>query len=61
MGGIGGPLWGVAVLGMLAVLIVVFVRQLRRSSDRSGPLVAIGVLGGLLVAGIALLLALRSG
>jgi hypothetical protein len=41
---------------MFAVLLVVFVLRLRRSQGQgSGRLIAIGVLVGLLVAGIALL------
>ena len=50
----GGVLWGLAVLGMLAVLLVVFVRQLRRTGEGSGRLVLTGVGVGVGVAGLAL-------
>lgn len=56
--GPGGLVWGLVVVGMLAVLLVVFARRLRR--DGSGRLVLIGVLVGLAVAGLALLQTLGS-
>ncbi len=50
-----GPLWGIAVVGMTAVLLVVFIRRLSRSGEGSGRLIATGVVIGLAVVGIALL------
>jgi CHASE2 domain-containing sensor protein len=52
-----GTAWGIALIGMFAVLLVVFALRLRRPDGRpEGRLIAIGVLVGLLVAGLALLL-----
>jgi hypothetical protein len=48
-------LWGIAVIGMTAVLLVVFLRRLKLSGDGSGKLIAIGVVIGLAVVGIGLL------
>jgi hypothetical protein len=50
-----GATWGIAVIGMLAVLLVVFVLRVKRLGQGSGRMVAIGVVVGLAVAGIALL------
>jgi hypothetical protein len=47
--------WGIAVVGMTAVLLVVVIRRLTRSGQGSGRLVATGVVIGLAVAGVALL------
>ena len=52
-----GPAWGIAVVGMTAVLLVVFIRRLKLSGEGSGRLIAIGVVIGLAVAGIGLLAA----
>lgn len=49
------PLWGIAVIGMTAVLLVVFIRRLTQAGPGSGRLVAIGVVVGLAVVGIGLL------
>ena len=57
MSGIGAA-WGVAWVGMLAVLLVVFVRRLGGSDDvgrRSWRPVVIGIAIGLAVAALALL------
>lgn len=51
--GQAGPVWGIVVVAMLAVLLVVFVRRLRQVGDGSGKMIAIGVIIGLAVAGIA--------
>ena len=52
-----GTAWGIALIGMFAVLLVVFVLRLRRADGRPAWRgIAIGVLIGLLVAGLALLL-----
>jgi hypothetical protein len=48
-------LWGIAVIGMMAVLLIVFVRRLRLLGRGSGRLVAIGVIIGLALVGVALL------
>lgn len=58
--GLGGPVWGVVVVGMLAVLLVVFVRRIRQVGDGSGKLIAIGVVIGLAVAGVGLAASLLS-
>ena len=58
--GLGGPVWGVVVVAMLAVLLVVFVRRIRQVGDGSGKLIAIGIVIGLAVAGIGLAASLLS-
>jgi uncharacterized membrane protein len=50
-----GATWGIAVIAMMAVLLVVFIRRLRRSGDGSGKLIATGVVIGLAVVGVGLL------
>jgi DMSO reductase anchor subunit len=50
-----GPVWGIAVVGMTAVLLVVFIRRLKTTGQGSGKLIATGVVIGLAVAGIGLL------
>jgi hypothetical protein len=50
-----GATWGIAVVGMLAVLLVVFVLRIKRLGQGSGRMIAIGVIVGVAVAGIALL------
>jgi hypothetical protein len=52
-----GAAWGIAVIGMTAVLLVVFIRRLRTTGEGSGRLVATGVVIGLAVVGIGLLAA----
>ena len=54
-----GAAWGVVAALMLATLLVVLVLRLRRSQPGSGWLVAVGVLIGLAVAGIALAASLQ--
>lgn len=49
------PLWGIAVIGMTAMLLVVFIRRLTQAGEGSGRLVAVGVVVGLAVVGIGLL------
>jgi hypothetical protein len=51
-----GAAWGVVSILVLATLLVVFVLRLRRSGEGSGRLVAIGVIVGLAVAGLAVVL-----
>lgn len=48
-------LWGIAVIGMTAVLLVVFVRRLRLLGEGSGRMIATGVVIGLALVGIGLL------
>jgi hypothetical protein len=50
-----GATWGIAVVGMLAVLLVVFVLRVKRLGQGSGRMVAIGVVIGLALVGIGLL------
>ena len=47
--------WGIAVIGMPAVLLVVFVLRLQRLGQGSGRMIAIGVVIGLALVGIGLL------
>ena len=54
-----GPLWGIFSLAVCAVLLVVVLRQLRRSSEGPGTLLAAGIVSLLVIAGIVLLLVLR--
>ena len=41
-----GAAWGIAVVGMTAVLLVVFIRRLRLLGEGSGRMVATGVVIG---------------
>lgn len=50
-----GPLWGIAVVAMTAVLLVVFISRLRLLGRGSGRMIAIGVVIGLALVGIGLL------
>lgn len=50
-----GTLWGIAVIGMTAVLLVVVIRRVRLDGQGSGRMIAIGVVIGLAVVGIGLL------
>lgn len=50
-----GTTWGIAVIGMLAVLLVVFVLRVERLGKGSWRMVAIGVVIGLALVGIGLL------
>jgi hypothetical protein len=50
-----GTIWGIAVVGMTAVLLVVFIRRLRLLGQGSGRLIATGVVIGLALVGIGLL------
>jgi hypothetical protein len=50
-----GPLWGIAVVAMTAVLLVVFIRRLRLLGQGSGRMIATGVVIGLALVGIGLL------
>ncbi len=58
--GIGGPVWGVAVILMLAVLLVLNVVRLKRSSTGPAPIVGMVVAVVVVLAGIGLLLAFGS-
>jgi hypothetical protein len=50
-----GATWGIAIVGMLAVLLVVFVLRVRRLGPGSGRMIAIGVVIGLALVGVGLL------
>ena len=50
-----GPAWGIAVVGMLAVLLVVFILRIRALGRGSGRMIAIGVVVGLALVGVGLL------
>ena len=50
-----GALSGIAVVGVLAVLLVVFALRVKRLGQGSGRMIAIGVLIGLALVGIGLL------
>jgi hypothetical protein len=50
-----GAAWGVAVVGMLAVLLVVFVLRVKALGEGSGRMIAIGVIVGLALVGVGLL------
>ncbi|MBW4041910.1 MAG: hypothetical protein HIU86_07245 [Acidobacteria bacterium] len=50
-----GATWGIAVVGMLAVLLVVFVLRVKRLAHGSWRTVAIGAVIGLALVGIGLL------
>lgn len=50
-----GATWGIAVIGMLAVLLVVFVLRIRRLGHGSARMIAVGVVIGLALVGIGLL------
>ena len=50
-----GAAWGIAVVGMLAVLLVVFILRLKRFGPGSGRMIALGVVIGLALVGIGLL------
>jgi hypothetical protein len=50
-----GPLWGIAVVAMAAVLLIVFIRRLRLLGRGSGRMIATGVVIGLALVGIGLL------
>jgi hypothetical protein len=54
-----GSAWGVVGVLMLATLLVVFVLRIRRSGEGSGRMIAIGVILGLAVAGIAVVASLN--
>ena len=58
--GLGGPVWGVAVMLMLAVLLVLNVVRLKRSSTGPLPVRAMVVAVVVVLAGIGLLLAFGS-
>ena len=58
---LGGPVWGVAVALLLAVLIVLNVVRLKRSSDGPFPLVATAVVVVVVLAVVALVLAFGGG
>ncbi|MGN6445508.1 hypothetical protein [Amnibacterium sp.] len=51
-----GAAWGIALVGMLAVLLVVFIRRLRLLGEGSGRMIAIGVVVGLALVAIGLLI-----
>jgi hypothetical protein len=51
--------WGVFAVAALVVLLVVFVRQLRRTSEGPGTLIAAGIVSVLVIVGVVLLLVLR--
>ena len=50
-----GAAWGIAVVGMLAVLLGVFIRRVKLLGRGSGRMVATGVVIGLALVGIGLL------
>ena len=50
-----GATWGIAVVAMLAVLLVVFVRRVKLLGRGSGRMIATGVVIGLALVGIGLL------
>ena len=50
-----GAAWGIAVVGMLAVLLVLFILRLKRFGPGSGRMIALGVVIGLALVGIGLL------
>jgi hypothetical protein len=50
-----GALWGIAVVGMTAVLLIVFVRRIRALGQGSGRMIATGVIIGLALVGVGLL------
>jgi hypothetical protein len=50
-----GPIWGIAVVVMMAVLLVVFIRRLRLLGPGSGRMIATGIVIGLALVGIGLL------
>jgi hypothetical protein len=49
-----GATWGIAVIGMLAVLLVVFVLRVKRLGQGSARMIAIGVVIGLALVGVGL-------
>lgn len=50
-----GAAWGIAVVAMVAVLLVVFIRRVKLLGQGSGRMVAVGVVIGLALVGVALL------
>ena len=50
-----GATWGIVVVGMLAVLLVVFIRRVKLLGEGSGRMIAIGVVIGLALVGVGLL------
>lgn len=54
-----GWAWAVVFVGMLLTLLVVFIRRLARNGDGGGRGIAIGVVIGLAVAGLATVLAIH--
>lgn len=50
-----GPIWGIAVVTMTAVLLIVFISRLRLLGRGSGRMIATGVVVGLALVGVGLL------
>lgn len=50
-----GALWGIAVIGMTAVLLIVVLRRVRLLGRGSGRMIATGVVIGLALVGVGLL------